>query len=206
MLTGGRLLFAFSTCYKPVSKLNPERASRSVARRRHRPSSVGTPGDNAMPMAKKRHAAEPEETLDYRRQSAHGHSRRARAPVTFIMVLSSLALLLRYDNDLHCVLSTAPPAHSQSFPLAGRTHHLPVRAASEFGHAAMARSSCGRDTRSCPLHALGTRAVRERLCDCTVLCVGCARTGHGCQSDRYYSCAGPCAASGNSDNRHKSIF
>ena len=39
----------------------------------------------------------------------------------------------------------------------------------------------------------GRRTVRESLCDCSVLCVGRARTGHGCQSDSYYRCAGSCA-------------
>ena len=82
---------------------------------------------------------------------------------------------------------------SDSMPLAGGTPDLPGSAASEFGDAAMARSSCGVESRSCLVHALGTRTVREPLCDCTVLCVGRARTGHGCQSDNYYRCAGSCA-------------
>ena len=119
---------------------------------------------------------------------ARSLSTRAR-PMTFIMVLSLLAL----RSCFHCCMSTARTGHDHSLPLAGRIHHLAVRAASEFGDPAMARSSCGRATISCVVHALGTRTVREPLCDCTVWCVGCARTGHGCQSDRYYSCAGPCA-------------
>ena len=114
-----------------------------------------------------------------------------RAPtMTFIMVLSTLAAKTTF-----CFCSsTARTGHGHSLPLAGGTHHLPVHAASEFGDAAMARSSCGRATISCLVHALGTRTVREPLFDCTVLCVGRARTGHGCQSDSYYICAGPCAA------------
>ena len=113
-----------------------------------------------------------------------------RAPtMTFIMVLSLLAL----RQHFHCCTSTARTGHGHSLPLAGRMHHLPVHAASEFGDAAMARSSCGRATISCVCARLGTRTVRERLCDCTVWCVGCARTGHGWQSDNYYRCAGPCA-------------
>ena len=45
-LSSGRLLFQLSQ-----TRVKPERASRSVARRRHRPSSVGTPADCAMAKA-----------------------------------------------------------------------------------------------------------------------------------------------------------
>ena len=165
---------------KPVSF--PERRSRSVARRRHRPSTVGTPADSAMAKAA---CSRPHPSSADRARSLS-----TRAPtMTFIMVLSLLAL----RQHFHCCTSTARTGHGHSLPLAGRMHHLPVHAASEFGDAAMARSSCGRATISCVCARLGTRTVRERLCDCTVLCVGRARTGHGCQSDRYYSCAGSCA-------------
>ena len=157
---------------------NPKRASRSVARRRHRPSSVGTPGASAMGKAA---CSRPHPSSADRAQSLS-----TRAP-TMASIMSTSALALR--QHFHCVHSTAPPAHSHSLPLAGRIHHLPVYAASEFRDPAMARSSCGRDTISCLVHALGTRTVREPLCDCTVLCVGRARTGHGCQSDSYDRCA-----------------
>ena len=56
----------------------PERASCSVTCRRHRPTSVGTPGACATAMAKAAHAAELGRLSN--RQTAHGHSRRARAP------------------------------------------------------------------------------------------------------------------------------
>ena len=55
---------------------------------------------------------------------------------------------------------------------------VPLSVRSEFGIAATRRSSCGADAVHVLVRALGTRTVREPLCDCTVLVVGRARSGH----------------------------
>ena len=121
--------------------------------------------------------------------------------------LAAVVLDARAHHDLHHVnvaaSATTTKWIAESSPLAlriacasaidsGMQHHLvhadkwlacPVRAQGER-----------RRFRNLMLCArLGTRTVREPLCDCTVLCVGRARTGHGCQSDNYYRCAGSCA-------------
>ena len=145
----GRLYI--SSSHKPVSKRKELLAASLV---------VGTVRRLSAPQLTlpwpKRHAAD----LTHRVRSL---STRA-ATMTSIMSTSSLAL----RSCFHCCSSTARTGHGHSLPLAGGTPDLPGSAASEFGDAAMARSSCGRATRSCVVHAVGTRNVTEPLCDCTV--------------------------------------
>ena len=76
-------------------RVKSERASRGVARRRHRPSTVGTPADSAMAKAA---CSRPHPSSADRARSLS-----TRAPtMTFIMVLSTFAL--RQQNGLRNLL------------------------------------------------------------------------------------------------------
>ena len=119
----------------------------------------------------------------------------------------TVALDARAHHDLHhgvaaaCATTTIVlwHLHSQlcayrhkSNTLAAFLTYLCMPLVRSFG-VSVRTACCGLATASCLSARLGTRTVREPLCDCTVLCVGRARTGHGCQSDNYYRCAGSCA-------------